>query len=117
VTGVALATVSIERVDGLRRRYGERFTARWFTAAERAYCDQRRLAAQHYAARLAAKLAAVRLLGPVRLASIEVERDAAGAPFLKLHETAASRCRTGRMHLSLSHDGGLAVALVVGDDA
>ncbi len=117
MTGVALAAVSIERVDDLRRRYGERFAARWFTVGERAFCDQRRLAAQHYAARLAAKFAAARLLGAVPLNSIEVERDAAGAPFLTLHEAAAARCRTGRMHVSLSHDGGLAVALVVGEDA
>lgn len=116
MTGVALSTVSIARVDALRRRYGERFAARWFTEGERAFCDERRLSSQHYAARLAAKFAVTRLLGPVRLASIEIARDAAGAPHLALHAPAAARLAGGRLHVSLSHDGGLAVALVVGED-
>jgi holo-[acyl-carrier protein] synthase len=116
VNGVALAAVSIERIDALRRRYGERFARRWFTESERTFCEQRRLAGQHYAARLAAKLAVLRLTGPMSLRAIEVRRDDAGAPFLAVDTSAARRPVHGRLHVSLSHDGGLAVALVVGDD-
>lgn len=115
MTGLALTTVSIERVETLRRRFGGRFAERWFTAPERAYCEPRRQAGQHYAARLAAKLAARRLLGPVRLGDIEVVRDDAGAPSLRLHGAAAVSAQGKRLHVSLSHDGGVAVALVVGE--
>lgn len=115
MNGLALETVSIARVEALRTRHGARFAERWFTAPEQAYCEPRRLAGQHYAARLAAKLAVRRLLGPVRLRDIEVVRDEAGAPSLRLHGTAALRGRGARLHVSLSHDGGIAVALVVGE--
>lgn len=114
MTGVALATVPIERIEAMRDRWGHRFAARWFTETERSYCEPRRHAAQHYAARLAAKLAFRRLAGPVRLAEVEVVRDAAGAPSLALPERFQNR---GRFHLSLSHDAGVAVALVVGEEA
>jgi len=53
----------------------------------------------------------------VALREIEVSRDAAGAPSLKLYG-GAERARAAlgwALHLSLSHDGGVALALVVGD--
>lgn len=114
-----LALVSIEcaRVDAALARYGARFESRCFTNAERAYCEPRRFAGQHFAARLVAKFAARRVLGAVALREIEVSRDHAGAPSLTLHG-GAERARAAlglTLHLSLSHDGGVALALVVGD--
>lgn len=115
MTGVALTSVAIAGVERLRARYGGRFDARWFTSQEVAYCAPRRQAGQHFAVRLAAKLALRRLVGGVRLREIEVCRDEAGAPSLRVHGAAAARCRGRRFHVSLSHDGGVAVALVVGE--
>lgn len=117
MTGLAVAQVQIARVEALRERHGERFASRWFTEEERAYCEPRRHCAQHLAARLAAKFAVRRLIGPSRLGEIEVIRDAAGAPSLRLHGRAAARASGRRLHLSLTHDGGTAVALVVGEEA
>ncbi len=62
------------------------------------------------AARFAAKEAARKALGDLRLPfhAVEVRTTADGAPLLYLHgEPAALAC-------SLSHDGGLAMAVVVG---
>lgn len=110
--GVALETVRIERVERLIRRFGDRFVERLFAPEERRFCETRRRSAQHYAARLAAKLAARRLLGPPRrLRDIEVVRDALGAPSLRVDPAPAGL----RLHVSLSHDAGLAVALVVAE--
>ncbi len=114
--GLALQTLSIERVAALHRRFGRRFVDRFFTADERAFCELRRHASQHFAARLAAKLATRRLLGPVALREVEVARDASGAPSIRLLGGAATRGAERRFLLSLSHDGGLAVALVVGEE-
>ena len=113
MNGVSLQSVSIARIAHFRGRWGARFTERFFTAAEREYCEPKRRADQHYAARLAAKLAVRRLLGSITLSQVEVERDEAGAPALRLTGLAAARSGDRRFHLSLSHDGGLAVALVV----
>lgn len=116
-TRVALVTLDIERVARTFARFPGRCETRWFTPAEQAYCRARRNAAQHFAVRLAAKFGVVRVLGAQRLTEVEVVRDAAGAPRIAL-SGAAERARVAaatRLCLSLSHDGGVAVALVVGE--
>jgi holo-[acyl-carrier protein] synthase len=113
VNGVALRTLRVSRVAETLARYGERLPARAFTSEERAYCEPRRKAPQHFAVRLAAKFAARQLLKMGRLAEIEVVRDAAGAPALRFHGAAAAAGGDREWWLSLSHDEDLAVALVV----
>jgi len=99
-----------------------RFTERVFTAAEREYCDSRGVvAAQHYAARFAAKEAALKALqtgwrGGISWQDVEVSARDSGAPYLiftgevlavfqKFNATAA--------HLSLSHTSQHAIAQVI----
>lgn len=113
MNGVSLRTLRVSRVAGVLERFGERLPARAFTADERAYCAPKRRAPQHFAVRLAAKFAARELLRSGRLAEIEVVRDDAGAPALRLHGAAAVAGGGRRFLLSLSHDEDLAVALVV----
>jgi holo-[acyl-carrier protein] synthase len=97
---------------------GERFLARCFTEGERAYCEAKRNAAEHYAARFAAKEAAMKALGVpqgLRLTDIEVTRGQ-GAPALGLAGAAAeaaARLGVTAAHLALTHDGGIAAATVV----
>ena len=68
-----------------------RFAQRVFTATERAYCDSRgAVAAQHYAARFAAKEAALKALqsgwrGGIGWQDVEIAARESGAPFLILH--------------------------------
>jgi len=95
-----------------------RFLARCFTAAERSYCDARNDRATHYAARFAAKEAAMKALGApagIRFTEVEVLRQD-GPPQLRLSGAAARAAAalgvTG-VHLSLTHDGGLALAGVI----
>ncbi len=96
----------------------ERFLARVFTPAERAYCDARHDRAGRYAARFAAKEAAVKALGApegVRWSDLEVVR-AEGAPSLTLSGAAASagaRLGVARVHLTITHDAGVAAAAVI----
>lgn len=99
-----------------------RFTERVFTRAEREYCDSRGVvAAQHYAARFAAKEAALKALqtgwrGGISWQDVEVSARDSGAPYLiftgevlsifnKFDATAA--------HLSLSHTSEHAIAQVI----
>lgn len=99
-----------------------RFRARVFTEAECEYCDARGASsAQHYAARFAAKEAALKALGTgwsgrVSWHDVEVVRGEAGAPALLLRgEAREIFLRTGatRAHLSLSHTAEHAVAHVI----
>ena len=99
-----------------------RFGERVFTAAERAYCESRgAVAAQHYAARFAAKEAALKALqtgwrGGIAWQDVEIASRESGAPFLILHglvkelfEQSGARAA----HLSLSHTSEHAIAQVV----
>lgn len=96
----------------------ERFLARVFTPGERAYCDARQDRASHYAARFAAKEAAVKALGTpegVRWVDLEVLR-AEGAPSLALAGAAgdaARRLGVARVFLTVTHDAGAAAAAVI----
>ena len=123
IVGVGVDVCEIARIEralaGLR---GARFRTRVFTAGEVTYCERRgRTAAQSYAATFAAKEAALKAFGTGWSAglgwqSVEVVRDGLGAPALALHGPARALARRRgvvRTHLSLSHAGALAVALVV----
>ncbi len=95
----------LERTPTLRRRL--------FTRAERA------LAVESLAARFAAKEALAKALGaPGGLAwhDAEVESEEAGRPRFALRGTVAAAAEglgVRAVHLSLSHDGGMASAFVV----
>jgi holo-[acyl-carrier protein] synthase len=118
--GLGIDVVEIARIqrilDGPPGR-AERFLARCFTAAERAYCDAGRDRAARHAARFAAKEATSKALGaPAGISwhDVEVIRGR-GAPRLELRGVAAERARAlgvARTALSLTHDGGVAAAVV-----
>lgn len=94
---------------------------RLFTPRERQYCSARRLAAQHYALRFAAKEAFLKALGTglrngICWLEMEVVNDDLGKPVLELSGHAAAHFVAAggdRCHLSLSHDAGCAVAMVI----
>lgn len=90
-----------------------------FTEQEREYCLRRRDPNPHLAGRFAAKKAAFRALNldaHTPLSDIEVTRQQGRAPTFKFHGTAASIAHdTGiqKSHVSISHSGNYAVALVL----
>jgi holo-[acyl-carrier protein] synthase len=99
-----------------------RFRERVFTPAERAYCDSRNtVAAQHYAARFAAKEAMLKALqtgwrGGIRWQDVEIATRDSGAPYLILHALVRDLFNSSgatAAHLSLSHTSEHAIAQVV----
>ena len=129
ILGLGVDVCDVERIRrALEAPTGERFRARVFTAAEQAYCEARRRGRfASYAARFAAKEAAMKALGTgwaegVGWHDFEVVRGVNGPPRLALHGKAAALARRrgmGRWLLAMSHAGAAAVASVVveGDDA
>ncbi len=121
IVGLGIDVVEIARIrrilDGPPAR-AERFLARCFTATERGYCDGARERAARYAARFAAKEAASKALGAppgIGWHDVEVLR-AAGGPSLALRGVAAAaqgRLGAARALLTLTHDAGIAAAVVV----
>ena len=119
IVGVGLDLVPVARVALLLSRHGPRAARRLFSAGERTECERRGEPAQHYAARFAAKEAALKALGVpagLKWTEIEVRTAEGGRPVLLLSGAAASAAaRQGVVikHLSLTHAGGMAAAVVV----
>ncbi|MDQ1615464.1 MAG: holo-[acyl-carrier protein] synthase [Actinomycetota bacterium] len=112
IIGVGIDVVDVSRFEAtLRRTPG--LTPRLFTDTER------RLPAASLAARFAAKEALAKALGaPVgmRWLDAEVVRGADGRPHLLMTGTVAARADAlgaRRTHLSMSHDAGIASAVVL----
>ena len=112
--------LEIARLKEAVDRHGERFLKRIYTPAEREVC-QGNLAS--LAARFAAKEAVGKALGTglgkVAWTDIEVLRDPAGAPLLKLYGEAAARAESlglKQWAISLSHTRDHAIAMIVASD-
>ena len=123
--GTGTDIVSVARIAALVSAGGDRFLRRWFTEDEIAYCTARARPELHLAARMAAKEAVLKALRPARDAplawrSIEIGRDADGAPHVSLDgdvRALAERRGAGPIHVSLSHCDEYAVAVAVADAA
>ena len=120
IIGLGIDATEIARVAATIDRYGDRFLAKVFTDGEIAYCRARRNAASSFAARFAAKEAAMKALGTgysrgVFWTGIEVVRRS-GPPQLRFHAGAAARFvamgATGSL-LTLTHSQELAIAHVM----
>ena len=111
----------IDRIKDTIERYGDRFISRIFTEGEIAYCQRKRDSVSSFAARFAAKEAAMKALGTghsrgVLWRGIEVVRHPGGPPQLRFHGGAAARFdklgATGSV-LTLTHSRDLAIAHVL----
>lgn len=124
VIGLGTDVCEIARVARYLERYGERFTRRCFTEREIAYCARYVNGAEQYAARIAAKEAASKALGTgwrdgVHWKCFEVDSFPSGKPFLRIHGRAAelaSQMGLKNTNISLTHDAGIAFAVVIFED-
>jgi len=114
IVGVGLDLVSVERVERLWRRHGERFLNRVFLPEELAEALSRPRPAESLAARFAAKEAFVKAF-PGRAAITQVGVVADPRPRLVYRGPLAERVgELGiRGWVSLAHERGRAMALVV----
>jgi len=118
-TGIDL--VEIARVQEALETHGERFRNRVFTEAETDYCERQARRFASYAARFAAKEAAMKALGTgwaggVRWRDIEVTTNDSGAPAIGLSGRALeilAALGAQKVHVSLSHSDELAIAQVI----
>lgn len=124
IVGVGTDLVAIDRVEAMMSQYGERFLRRVFTPLECDQCLGRARPAVHLAARLAAKEAAMKALGTgwslgIRWRDVEIHSGGAAPPSLRLEGAARARadaCGIRETLVSLSHDGGYALAVVMATD-
>ncbi|HJZ80963.1 MAG TPA: holo-ACP synthase [Pyrinomonadaceae bacterium] len=121
IISIGVDIIEVSRVRETIERT-PRFAERVFTAAERAYCESRgAVAAQHYAARFAAKEAALKALqtgwsGGISWQDVEVTSKESGAPAILFRGRARElyeQCGATAAHLSIAHTTEHAIAEVV----
>jgi holo-[acyl-carrier protein] synthase len=121
IVGTGIDIAEVPRIRRAIERFGDRFLHRIFTAGEMRYCDSKANRMERYAARFAAKEAAMKALGTgwnhgVRWRDCEVTRLPGGRPTMAFHGVAAefaTRLGVKNAALSISHTAEQAIAQVI----
>jgi len=124
IIGLGLDIARVDRIEEFLARYGDRFVERVCTPREQieaAKYAHPQAKANHIAGRIAAKEAAAKALGTgftggVGWKCFEVAREPSGCPTLRATGAAAQKMSqrgVSNIMLSISHDGGMAAAVVV----
>lgn len=121
IFGTGVDIVEIARFERFLQQGNDALFLRLFTPVELEYCSGKRLSAQHYALRFAAKESFLKALGTglrdgLCWKDIEVVNDELGKPELRLYRRALEMFTEAGLagcFLSLSHDAGCAIAMVV----
>jgi holo-[acyl-carrier protein] synthase len=117
-TELGVDIIRVARIRDALERFGERFSQRVLTDAERRYVRGR---AETFAGRWAAKEAVSKVLGlgvrGIGWREIEIERLPTGQPSVRLHGRAARRADQlgmARVAISISHESEYAIAIAYG---
>jgi holo-[acyl-carrier protein] synthase len=121
IVGLGLDIAEIDRIEAAITRHGAAILHRLFTPGEVSYCEHHANRFERFAARFAAKEAAMKALGTgwsrgVRWRDIEVAHESGGKPILHLAGAArqiADRLGVKNISLSITHSGNLALAQVI----
>ena len=121
IAGIGVDIIEVRRIERLIERRGEKFLRRIFTPVEIEYCQARKQAGQHFAARFAVKEAVFKALGTgwaqgVSWRQVETINETSGRPRTRLAGRARERAdalgvRT--VHVSISHSDEYAVAYII----
>jgi holo-[acyl-carrier protein] synthase len=121
IVGLGLDIAEIDRITAAITRHGAAILERLYTPTEVAYCESHKNKFERYAARFAAKEAAMKALGTgwtrgVRWRDIEVANAPGGKPTLRLQGVArefAEKLGVKNISLTITHGGNLALAQVI----
>lgn len=121
IVGIGIDVLLVARMEGELRDPDASFMNDVFTTDEIAYCESKRYPARHFAARFAAKEAALKALGGIGDSlpcwrDVEIRHEDCGNPTVHLRgrfREAAGRIRVDAIHVSLTHTAELAAATVV----
>ena len=123
IIGVGVDIVEVERIRQMIARHGARFIRRVFTDGEVKYCHGRKRAAEHYAARFAAKEAVLKALRiglrrGISWRDMDVVIGDLGEPDMRLGGAAALRAEelgVNHLHVSLTHTESYGAATVIAE--
>ncbi|HEX8813871.1 MAG TPA: holo-[acyl-carrier-protein] synthase [Terriglobales bacterium] len=121
IVGTGIDIAEVPRIAASIERFGERFLKRVFTEGEIRYCEAKANRFERYAARFAAKEAAMKAIGTgwnhgVTWRDVEVVRMPGGRPMIEFHGKAAefaAKLGATNVALSLTHSEEYAMAQVI----
>ncbi|NVN98355.1 MAG: holo-[acyl-carrier-protein] synthase [Geobacteraceae bacterium] len=121
IIGTGIDIAEIARFEKFVKEDNQSLFGRLFTRFELDYCFAKRFSARPLAMRFAAKEAFLKALGTglrdgINWLDIEVRNDELGKPHLYIKGKAADQMKIAgaeKSHLSLSDDGGFAIAMVI----
>ena len=119
ILGIGIDITEIKKIKESIR--SQAFQQKVFTPAELKAVDRFKNKAEHLAGKFAAKEAFMKAIGAgiwqeVWFSQIEVLNDEVGKPHIKVHGEAEKRIKESgseKIHVSISHSGGMAVAVVI----
>ena len=125
IVGTGIDIAEVDRIAHALERFGIRFKQRVFTADEIRYCESKANKTERYAARFAAKEAAMKAIGTgwsrgVTWRDFEVQRLPGGRPTIAFHGKAAEifdKLGGVRAHVSITHTTDSAMAFVILESA
>ena len=121
IVGTGIDLCEVARIRASIARFGDRFLRRCFTPSEIAYCQSKANSEERFAARFAAKEAAMKALGTgfsggVSWQHFNIGHARGGRPTLALSGRAAeiaTAIGVARIHLSLTHTAEHGMAFVI----
>ncbi len=121
ICGIGMDIVEVCRVEKTIKKWGKKFTNRYFSESEVNYCDKMALPAIHYAARFAVKESFIKAIGGgysdgLQMRDVETIHNEQGRPVLKLHQKfkkIVDERKIVDIHVTISHTRKNAVACVV----
>lgn len=121
IIGIGLDLAETSRIKAAVAAHGDRFLQRIFTQEELAYCRGTSCPDLRFAGHFAAKEACAKALGVgigarAKWRDMEVTRDAAGQPTIRLTGAAGQQAGSlgvANVFLSITHTGDHAAAMVV----
>ena len=121
IVGVGIDLAEVDRIREAIERHGRRFVERVYTTGEIAYVERKANRYERYAARFAAKEAAMKAIGTgwkrgVHWQDFEVTNLPSGRPSLQFHgvaATIASSLHVRNISLSITHTAEQGMAIVI----
>ena len=121
IKGIGIDLISIDRIRKAERQWGERFLKRVFSDLERARAPRSSSRWQYLASRFSAKEAFFKALGTgiakgFGFKDVMVVNEDSGRPRILVSDKVKKDLDSQgirRIHLSISHEGGAAVTMVI----
>ncbi|BCZ19769.1 4'-phosphopantetheinyl transferase AcpS [Helicobacter sp. NHP19-012] len=110
---IGLDIVAIERIERNVRRYKEHFLNRFLTSQEqRLFAKPASLAGAWACKEACSKALGVGIGARLSFLDIQLSKSSLGAPLLNLSSAKQAEFNVKSLHVSITHDGGFAAAVV-----